>query len=54
MAKQMLEKGEILETEFDGWNIRPGKKKVKERYVISNRRSLLLTNSILSGKCMFK
>jgi hypothetical protein len=52
MAMHMQAKGEILEKEFDTWNIPSGKKTVKEYFVVSNRRSIILTNDILSGKYM--
>lgn len=49
MAQQILKKGELLEKELDEWGIRPGNRVVKDEYVVSNRRYLILTNSVLSG-----
>jgi CRISPR/Cas system-associated protein endoribonuclease Cas2 len=52
MSNIMLQKGEITEAEFDALDIRKGNKVVKEEYVFSNRRSLILTNQLLSGEHM--
>jgi hypothetical protein len=47
MVLKFIEQGELLDDDFDKWDIPVSKKRYKDSYAVGNRRSVLLTHKAL-------